>query len=151
MTDWRTRAACLDLDPELFFAHDKEPHKTARAKKYCEECEVTTECLDEALTAEGGLAADNRFGVWGGLDRIERLTEAVKRGLAEAPESRPRVDATETREDIKVILDRGMSLRRLTTLIGAATTTLRTILNSERPTCLKSTADRIKAVAEEGV
>ena len=51
--EWRTRAACRSVDPELFFptaetgpVHDAQ---VAGAKAVCAGCPVRAECLDEAL------------------------------------------------------------------------------------------------------
>ena len=37
-----------------------------RAKAICSECPVRTDCLDHALTV------NERYGIWGGLNEIER-------------------------------------------------------------------------------
>lgn len=69
MTDWRHRAVCRDVDPELFFpVGNSGPAlaQTADAKAVCASCPVATECLDWAL--ESGQEA----GVWGGLSEDER-------------------------------------------------------------------------------
>lgn len=69
MTDWRHRAVCRDMDPELFFpVGNSGPAmaQTANAKAVCADCPVATECLDWAL--ESGQDA----GVWGGLSEDER-------------------------------------------------------------------------------
>ena len=69
MNDFRARAACLDVDPELFFPTGNgasAQQQVAAAKAVCQRCPVTVECLAWAL--------DNRHeeGVWGGLDMAER-------------------------------------------------------------------------------
>lgn len=51
-------AACLDADPDLFFADD--PNQIAAAKAYCAECPVRLECL------VGALRRAEPHGVWGG-------------------------------------------------------------------------------------
>lgn len=69
MTNWRDRAACLGLDPELFFpVSDVGPGavQTAAAKAVCARCPVRAECLADALDA------GNDYGVWGGLTEDER-------------------------------------------------------------------------------
>ncbi|GHH30005.1 WhiB family transcriptional regulator [Streptomyces rubradiris] len=60
--DWRTRSACQDYDPELFFSTGAE----GTAKAVCRGCPVREECLNHAL--------DERIedGVWGGLTDDER-------------------------------------------------------------------------------
>jgi WhiB family redox-sensing transcriptional regulator len=59
-----SRAACREVDPELFFA--SEPYAVGLAKQICGGCLVRMLCLTRAL--------DNReqFGVFGGLTADER-------------------------------------------------------------------------------
>lgn len=67
--DFRHRAACRDVDPELFFpVGDSGPAQvqTAEAKAVCHTCDVTLRCLEWALRT--GQAE----GVLGGLDPAER-------------------------------------------------------------------------------
>lgn len=67
--DWRDRAACRDVDPELFFpATDIGPlcrQQINRAKAVCARCPVQAECLSFALRnlsdgVAGGLTASER-------------------------------------------------------------------------------------------
>ncbi len=62
-SDWTTRAACRDSDPDELFVQGAAQN---RAKTRCFGCVVRTECLADAL--------DNRveFGVWGGMTERER-------------------------------------------------------------------------------
>ena len=62
-SDWTTRAACRDVDPDELFVQGAAQN---RAKTRCFGCVVRTECLADAL--------DNRveFGVWGGMTERER-------------------------------------------------------------------------------
>ena len=72
--DWRTRAACRDVDPELFFPVGTTGPALVQideAKAICRTCNVTHECLGWAL--ESG----QESGVWGGLSEDER--RALKR------------------------------------------------------------------------
>jgi WhiB family redox-sensing transcriptional regulator len=67
--DWRDRSACLDEDPDLFFASGTDPQEqaaAAQAKQICGRCPVRRECLDWAVS-EG---VDS--GIWGGMDENER-------------------------------------------------------------------------------
>ena len=79
--DWRARAACRVVDPELFFpVGTSGPALTqlAEAKAVCASCPVTADCLAWALdTAQ-------EYGVWGGLDENDR--RALRR---QRPLSRP--------------------------------------------------------------
>lgn len=62
--NWQFEAACLGVDPDLFFpglGEDAEP-----AKRICAECPIRERCLDDAI--ERG----EKFGVWGGKSERER-------------------------------------------------------------------------------
>lgn len=58
MTAWMDAAACLRVDPEVFFPHDGQPADDAKA--VCATCPVALECLTYALDK------NYRVGVWGG-------------------------------------------------------------------------------------
>lgn len=64
--DWRDRAACTGLGPDLFFSDDLDVQD--RVKQVCERCPVQPECLDFGMTQE--------FGVWGGLSVSRRRAKA---------------------------------------------------------------------------
>ena len=75
--DWRHRAACRDVDPELFFPVGNTGPAIAQieeARKVCMRCEVREPCLQWAL--ESGQDS----GVWGGLSEDGR--RAMKRRAA---------------------------------------------------------------------
>ncbi|GAA1521283.1 WhiB family transcriptional regulator [Sphaerisporangium rubeum] len=75
--DWRHRAACRDVDPELFFPIGNTGPalmQIEEAKQVCRSCPVVDSCLKWAL--ESGQDA----GVWGGLSEDER--RALKRRSA---------------------------------------------------------------------
>jgi len=59
-TEWRSRAACLGADPELFFpAAEGGPvydAQVAAAKAMCARCPVTAECLAEVGGSASGSA-----------------------------------------------------------------------------------------------
>ena len=69
--DWAEKARCPETDPEAFFP--EKGGSTKEAKKVCQRCPVTKECLQWALDN------DERFGVWGGLSERER--RRLQRGL----------------------------------------------------------------------
>ena len=72
--DWRTNAACIDEDPELFFpigTTGPALEQLERAKAVCDTCTVTEACLEWALQT------NQDSGVWGGLSEDER--RAVRR------------------------------------------------------------------------
>jgi WhiB family redox-sensing transcriptional regulator len=65
---WRERAACLGIDPELFFPERGGDGKTSQnAKATCAVCPVRVECLETAIEA------GERYGVWGGMNYKERV------------------------------------------------------------------------------
>ena len=75
--DWRDRAACLSVDPELFFPVGNSGaalEQMEKAKIVCGRCAVRDTCLQYAL--ETGQDS----GVWGGLSEDER--RAIKRRAA---------------------------------------------------------------------
>lgn len=68
-TDWRTRAACIGSDPELWFPADNAARaRSDHAKTICGGCPVRDACLTDAQTG------DARYGIWGGYDEDERDT-----------------------------------------------------------------------------
>ncbi|MGY3200173.1 WhiB family transcriptional regulator [Streptomyces sp. TE5632] len=76
MDDWRTRAACRDEDPDLFFPIGTSGPallQTEQAKAVCRRCPVREQCLDWAMDSGQSL------GVWGGTSETER--RALKRRL----------------------------------------------------------------------
>jgi WhiB family transcriptional regulator, redox-sensing transcriptional regulator len=82
--DWRDQAACRGLNPDLFF-----PERGANAglpKRVCAACPVRPDCLAESL------AANEQFGVWGGLSKLERRAIRAARNAAGvgAPRQLPR-------------------------------------------------------------
>ena len=63
--EWTGHAICTDADPEIF----PPPGKSgASARQICSRCPVRADCLAYAL------AAEEEFGIWGGLDQNERRT-----------------------------------------------------------------------------
>lgn len=77
--DWREEAACLTVDPELFFpVGNTGPavEQIERAKSVCARCTVTEMCLQYAMDT------GQDSGVWGGLSEDER--RALKRRAARA-------------------------------------------------------------------
>jgi WhiB family redox-sensing transcriptional regulator len=61
---WRSKAACQGLDPEIFFPLDDEDG--AEAKAVCDACPVRESCLEHALGHR------EKDGVWGGATERER-------------------------------------------------------------------------------
>jgi WhiB family transcriptional regulator, redox-sensing transcriptional regulator len=63
---WAARALCVGADPEDSFPSGYDPAIEARA--ICAACPARGQCLAYAITA------DERFGIWGGLDPRQRRT-----------------------------------------------------------------------------
>ncbi len=86
--DWRSRAACLSADPELFFpltSAGPSVRQIAQAKTVCRRCPVRAECLDFAL------ATRQPHGVWGGTSELDR--SRMRAAAARAARSRRGVEA----------------------------------------------------------
>jgi WhiB family transcriptional regulator, redox-sensing transcriptional regulator len=66
---WRDRAACRDMDPDLFFpigSTGSALYQIDAAKTICRACAVREVCLEYAL------ATNQEAGVWGGTSEEER-------------------------------------------------------------------------------
>lgn len=66
--EWRRKAACLDLDPNLFFPAGEglaAQEQAKKAKKICGSCAVQAQCLDFAVTTK------QESGIWGGKTEAE--------------------------------------------------------------------------------
>ena len=80
----RDRAACLSVDPEMFFPignTDPALLQIEEAKAVCRRCEVIGTCLSWAIESR------QDEGVWGGLSAEER--RALKRHNARVRRSNP--------------------------------------------------------------
>jgi WhiB family transcriptional regulator, redox-sensing transcriptional regulator len=70
---WQRSAACRSADPELFFPASSSGHsveQAERAKAVCRVCIVRRQCLQHAI------AANEAYGVWGGMTEDERRRAA---------------------------------------------------------------------------
>lgn len=93
--DWFDHAACVGLDPAIFFnmGGDGRHHKTSdssaekRAKRICEQCPVRLECLAYGLHED--------HGVWGGRSVYERRE---LRRLVPPPPNRSRPNTERMRD-----------------------------------------------------
>lgn len=109
---WRHDAACLTTDAELFFVDSGASHRDAvrAAKRICAGCPVRDRCLRDALTAEWGRPANNRFGIWGGLVPAERhQVERCQSGRCAHAEHAPADDYGRLVVRIAELAGRGMS------------------------------------------
>ena len=74
--NWRSSAACLAADPDLFFpisSTGPAQRQIARAKVICAGCPVRVQCLDFALTH------DQTHGIWGGTTAEDRQRDRRRR------------------------------------------------------------------------
>lgn len=81
--DWRSRAACLTEDPELFFPIGNTGPALVQieeAKAICRQCPVIDTCLKWAMETS------QDAGVWGGMSEDER--RSLKRRNARARRAR---------------------------------------------------------------
>jgi WhiB family transcriptional regulator, redox-sensing transcriptional regulator len=78
---WRRAAACLSVDPELFFpvsSSGRSLEQVERAKAVCRTCIVRRQCLQYAIAA-------GEEGVWGGMTEEERIRVARRTRAWAAP------------------------------------------------------------------
>ena len=77
--DWQGVARCRGTDVvALFFGPEGETESARRlrerkAKVVCASCALRVECLDYALQNP------SKYGIWGGLNRAERVIERRRR------------------------------------------------------------------------
>ena len=84
---WRTRSACRDSDPDVFFpigSSGPAVEQIETARRICTACPVSDECLEFAL------ATNQEAGIWGGTTEEERrklrkawLGQAARRRLTQ--------------------------------------------------------------------
>jgi WhiB family redox-sensing transcriptional regulator len=88
--NWRSAAACLLADPDLFFPISSAgpgERQIARAKTICARCPVRQECLEFALGQ--GLA----YGIWGGTTPEDRQRDRRRKRRAAATAAKRTVAA----------------------------------------------------------
>ena len=88
--NWRSAAACLSADPDLFFPISTAGHgekQIARAKKICAGCAVRPECLEFAL------AHEQAHGIWGGTTPEDRRRNRRRKRRAAAAAAHKRTVA----------------------------------------------------------
>lgn len=87
--EWRERAACRGVDPDIFFIERGASSGPARA--FCDICGVRAECLTFALDS------NEHHGVWGGLSEWQRR-KLRSRSRIRAVGGRPPRDEDTTRK-----------------------------------------------------
>lgn len=63
---WASQAACVGIDPRVFFTNNPGP-----AKRVCARCPVADDCLADVLATESDTLTD-RHGIRGGMTPRER-------------------------------------------------------------------------------
>lgn len=76
---WEHHAACLGVDPELFYPGKEDPADLAAARAVCAECPVAADCLEYAILN------GEKYGIWGGKSEKERRAIRRERRLAGQP------------------------------------------------------------------
>lgn len=66
--DWRMKAACVGLDPDMFFPGHDDREGIKKAVAVCMECPVVTEC-DAYATRHARINGYRLDGIWGGRPR----------------------------------------------------------------------------------
>ncbi|HEX9679787.1 MAG TPA: WhiB family transcriptional regulator [Candidatus Saccharimonadales bacterium] len=64
--EWRSRAECRSMDPDIFFPAEGDKAAVNVAKSICLVCVVRPECLLDAVIT------DQTEGIWGGATPRER-------------------------------------------------------------------------------
>jgi len=92
LNNWRSSAACLDKDPEIFYPSASNQVAAQPAIRICRHCEVTRECLKYAL--------DNfeKHGVWAGTTPRQRKILQVAIWRKNHPKE-PYQEISETEDD----------------------------------------------------
>jgi WhiB family transcriptional regulator, redox-sensing transcriptional regulator len=88
--NWRSAAACLSADPDLFFpisTTGPAEKQIARAKTICAGCMVRLECLEFAMTH------DQVYGIWGGTTAEDRQRQRRRKRRAAAAAAKRRIAA----------------------------------------------------------
>lgn len=109
MSAWRDEAACVDVDPDVFFPKVGQPLGLAR--EVCASCPVVAECL--------AYAVENHIvdGVWGGLTARER------RGVSLRPVEVPS-RLRDRHDHIERLMRLRMSAKFIAADVGASAETL---------------------------
>lgn len=118
-SDWRSRAACGDVDLNIFFPASDGGSDVARAKAVCAGCPVCGRCLDEALRRIPE-------GIAGGLTAAERRT--LVRGQQQRADPNELVRTARTRTETakagRLLLAAGCSRASVARVCGVSERTV---------------------------
>ena len=81
---WRDAAACVHVDPEIFYPVDERPDSpaVAAAKQICPACPVRKICLADVMAWEDPA---RRWGITAGLTPAERAARFARERAAPPP------------------------------------------------------------------
>lgn len=91
-TAWRESAACARLEnPDVMFPDAYGPEGISKALAVCRSCPVKRDCIEDALTDEGGRGPDSRYGIRGGRTPQQRfkIYQSRRPSAQSIPEPRP--------------------------------------------------------------
>ncbi len=77
---WRDRAACLGMDPELWFPAPSDELARQQALQVCARCPVIEDCRAEVTRRESGSPRAHVHGIYGGWTAAER--QSMRRAKA---------------------------------------------------------------------
>ena len=113
--DWMAEAACVEVDPELWFP--ETGGSSREAKRICARCSVQAECLGYAL------ALDERYGVWGGQ------TERARRKRTDRPKPPPAARDVRVQR-VRALVAAGRSNAEIAAVLGCSDQTVGRICRS---------------------
>lgn len=82
--DWLVNAACMGLDPEVWFPDPSDMDTTSQAVHVCWACPVRDACREAAMAEEGTVHAAARHGIRGGLTPMQRFNLYRRRSRKQA-------------------------------------------------------------------
>ena len=108
MADWHKSAACLGVDPNVFYP--AVGYNAGTARRICSFCPVIMECLDEAI-AEG----DVDYGIRAGLSARERRRVAAARNRENV---RRTVESRRVEREVRIRTEGGNSAQDIAAALG---------------------------------
>jgi WhiB family redox-sensing transcriptional regulator len=84
-TDWMDNAACIGVNPEVFFPGKGQ--RDLEARKYCNQCQVRAECLEFAFTIEHTMHGYHHYGIYGGTGPAWRKKVVLERNRRRSDQS----------------------------------------------------------------
>lgn len=109
---WKNDAKCREYDftdPDIFFLEesDQEVQPPKEAEDFCSSCPVKRDCLLAAIKA------DEKYGIWGGFTRKQRVRLQRPRNRKRCPICKGDLIANQSYPQTQVCYACGMSWRRM--------------------------------------